>query len=325
MNTEEKSASENRSETGPEKHIEPRGSRECADRAVNSLGPFKYKTRDEALRYSPASVRIRISEEVAIERVDVLAKQFNQVEFLNNGAPRRKDVVDNLNKLEELAAGLAEFMTSLDDFTRRRLQTAGSGNDLYRTLFSNQVMKNAYVDALPHPSSPGGDGNDCAWMIALNALSQYAGFVRTNFLLSKGIEDPDKADRGGNTNLAKELYGPARQYFVQEGWYVYDMFKPGEASGTEGGAFHLFLCDVFEYATGKEPEEHSKLMPFIKTACRVNRRLKALRLRENELLIELNDLPPTRANQRRTDEIEQEAASVWGEIYELLGEVWPPG
>ena len=48
---------------------------------------------------------------------------------------------------------------------------------------------------------------------------------------------------------------------MSAGWLVFDMFKQGEATATEGGPFHSFLMmSVFEFATRQDPEQ-SKLMP----------------------------------------------------------------
>jgi hypothetical protein len=313
--------------TCTEQDCEPVGPIEAAQRAINLLGPFKYKTYDEANRHEPPpnGSRIRVSEEFAVERVYTLAMMFNRVQILTDGAPRRKDIVEGLDKLELAAAALADVLDSLDDITRHRLQTGGTGIGSFRKYFSNDLMKNANVDGLPRPSSAGEEKTQCQWISQTRALSQYAGAVRTNFLLSKGIDDPDRVDRGGNTNLMKEDFGSARYQLVQDGWHVYDLFKPDEQTGTEGGPFHLFLCTIFEFATGQLPEEHSKLMPLVKKACNVNRELKVLRLRENKLQREFNRLLPTRANQPRLCEIEQEAIEVGGKIFELLGQIWPSG
>jgi hypothetical protein len=270
-------------------------------------------------------MRMCVSWELAVNRVCYLAATFNRVQILTDGAPRRKDIVESLDKLERAAAAFADVLESLDDITRHRLQTGGSGIGLFKKYFSNDLMIRANVDGLPLPSGVGDEGIQCQWIIQARALSQYAGAVRTNFLISKGIEDPDRVDRGGNTNLIKEDFGSARYQLVQEGWHVYDLFKPDEQTGTEGGPFHLFLCAIFEFATGQSPEEHSKLMPLVKKACNFNRELKARRVREDKLLCELDHLPPTRANQPQIREIEEEVGKLHSEMYEFHTELWPSG
>jgi hypothetical protein len=297
----------------------PRGPIECGRSALGRLAPFKHRTQAEADRYHTARGQFVISEELAAERIEMLARQFNKIDFLNQGAPRPKQVVERLNQLEILTKELAEVLESLDDMTRHRLQTAGSGLYTYRKFFSSPLMEDACVDGLPAPSSQEGDVEQCAWVRRLLALSQYAGLVRSTFLISKGIEDPDLPDKGGNTSLYKNLYGSAAWHLVQEGWHLYDMFKPDEASGTEGGPFHLFLHDVFEYATGLEPEENAKLNYWLKRCCGSNRRMKQLRQRERDLDAKLAALDPTRANQERIAVLLSECEAVRREIYDL----WP--
>src|SRR5947209_744333 len=96
----------------------PVGPVECGLRAVARLGPS----------YRPAEGfnRFGICKELAIERVEILARQFNRIEFLNKGAPRPKQIVQNLDELERLAGELARSIESLDDMTRHRLSTAGT-------------------------------------------------------------------------------------------------------------------------------------------------------------------------------------------------------
>jgi hypothetical protein len=264
-----------------------------------------------------------VSAEFAIDRVYTLAEMFNRLETLGDGAPRRKDIVQRLDKIEEVSAELAKLLASADDISLSRLHTGGTGIGMFRRFFESDLMKDADVDGLPAPARCDVKAKPDGWVVRLNALSQYVGTVRTNFLISKGIEDPDRVDRGGNTNLVREEFGSARYQLVQEGWHVFDVFRPDEATGTEGGKFHLFLCAIFELATGLDPEEHSKLMPQIKKACALNRDLKALQLRERSLLRELNKLPPTRKNSRRIREIEEEAGHLASKIFTLLGQIWP--
>jgi hypothetical protein len=110
-----------------------------------------------------------------------------------------------------------------------------------------------------------------------------------NFLERKGIGSIDRADVGGNTNLLKEMAGAPEWGLVLGGWYVYDLFKPDTATTTEGGPFHLFLMNVFEFATGQDQEE-SKLVPLIKKIVMAGRRFKQIAKREKVLGQELDDL-----------------------------------
>jgi hypothetical protein len=261
---------------------EPRGSADCLKRAVENLGPFKRRLKVDAERFGPWSgfgVGIPLSEEYAIEQVKILAHNFNQQTALERDAPRSKDVVEELQKLETLAGELARYMRSLNDMTRHRLHTAGSGIDVFLSYWATTSSRQADVHGLP---KPGGDRSDdnCPWVQRLEALSEYAGQTVNGFLISKGIEDVDRPDKGGNTDLFKEAFGSARWSLVNQGWHIFETFKPGTSTGTDHGPFHRFLLDVFKYATGDDSEDSTKLMPWIKHVVKANRQAQKLAERD---------------------------------------------
>lgn len=296
-----------------EADLAPRGSPKAAARAVELLGPFKPGNELE-MRGD-----LFASRELAESHVQNLAREFNGVEWLAKGAPRLKHVIDELNEIQNDAAKLAERLTSLNHITRRYLHTAGGGFDDFAKFVKDWAYDNAFPESLPRPAGPTDDGNNCKWITALTALSQYAALVRTNVLATRGIRGLEKADRGGNTNLVKEKYGPPRQFLAREAWYVYDSFRPDEATATVGGGFHLFVCEVFEYATGKQADsDGNDLMRFIKKICVVNRRLKALRARERELMDAWVEPPPGIEPDPQTSAMECQLAKISWQIKELM-------
>ena len=102
---------------------------------------------------------------------------------------------------------------------------------------------------------------------------------------------------------------------------MYDLFRPGEATGTEGGPFHCFLMEVFEFATGKDPED-AKLTPVMKRVVTANRRCKEIVDRERALRIELDNLEDEdfcSRDPKRTAEIGAELILL---LRERLG-LWP--
>jgi hypothetical protein len=187
-----------------------------------------------------------------------------------------------------MAGEFAQVLEQTDDAARAYLHTAGTGLSLYRTTWPNPLFDLAAVDELPRASDEAGKRNNGAWVEGLKALSQYAGLARSNFMVRHGIEDHDKPDRGGKTDLLKSSIGTAQWRLVHDGWHLYDRFKPDSATGTEGGPFHRFVNAVYEYATGLDPEEKTSLADHVKRVCSVNREVKRLRERQNELEAELN-------------------------------------
>jgi hypothetical protein len=314
----------------PKEATNPKGPADCFKRAIERLGPFKHRLQADADRLGPWVAlhgRMAVSEELALERVALLAITFNRQTLLDQGAPRTKEVLKGIESVEILSGELARCLASLDDIIRQRFQTAGSGIPDFGKFINVPLMEEADASGLPLPA--GWNQTESRWVKRLEALSQYANLCGRMFLLSKGFDGNELPDKGGNTNLYKSLYGSARWNLVNAGWHVYELFKPGTATGTEGGPFHLFLLDVFEFATGLDPEKHSKLMPWLKHVAKVNRQMDALTEREVALIdeqyeIDSPDLELSSAErERRHLEVGQKMAAVLREKYELWPELYP--
>ena len=276
----------------PDEKIKPAGSDDCAIRAIERLGPFKHKLCEEAERLGPRVRGVALSEQLAFEQILTLAINYNRQAQLEHGAPRSKAVVERLRKLETLAGELARHLTSLDDITRHRLQTAGTGITDVSKYPPYPLMAEADAAGLPTPAG-WDDEASCRWVKRLEALSLYANTTLSMFLCSKGIDSVDLPDKGGNKSLYKDLYGSARWAFVNGGWVVYELFKPNKATGTEWGPFHLFLLDVFEYATGLT-EVHSKLTQWLKPVSKANRQMQQLCDEECALIQEQGEIDSPR-------------------------------
>jgi hypothetical protein len=108
------------------------------------------------------------------------------------------------------------------------------------------------------------DVNESLMAESLRELRDGARLVSATFRKTRGVGRHEPADKGGNTNLFKERFGSPDRNLVIAGWRIYERFKPKEASGTEHGVFHEFLKNVFEYASGLYPEDHSSLGSWLK-------------------------------------------------------------
>ena len=282
--------------TVPDDEVKPVGSPDCALRAVARLGPFKYRTHKDAEGTSRRNDHrpIVFSEELAWERVWILARDFNRQRRLDQGAPRAGDVVERLTRLEDLAGEMARELNSLDDITRHRLQTGGTGITAYIEIAIDPLLEAADVEGLPAPTGWKDEGEPDRWVQRLEALSLYSNACLKMFLSSQDISSVDVPDKGGNTNLYKSIFGSASSALVNEGWHLFELCRPREASGTEGGPFHLFLMDVFEFATGLEPEQHSKLTYWLKRVSSVKRKLQALEDEQEKLSKEQREISLSR-------------------------------
>jgi hypothetical protein len=134
-------------------------------------------------------------------------------------------------------------------------------------------------------------------------------------------------DRGGRTNMFKEDEGIPRWRLVTDCLYIHQIFKPGVATSTEGGSFHTFVLNVFEYATGKEGETFAKVDYWIKRLVKATRDEEALRLRGRALEDELDKmaLSPDRSEERmkRFVAIMKQKRAILAEREKLWAITWP--
>jgi hypothetical protein len=88
-------------------------------------------------------------------------------------------------------------------------------------------------------------------------------------------------DRGGRTNLYKDLHISPEYQLVTQGWYLFDFFKPGQAKGSLNNGFPIFLQYVYEFATGEGANEEGApaLLNKIKQMIAHLRALKPIRER----------------------------------------------
>ena len=74
---------------------------------------------------------------------------------------------------------------------------------------------------------------------------------------------------------------------VSDGWHCFDSFKPNEAKGSDGKSFHMFIQEIFTYATKKDAEKSPSFLPIIKKVVKSHRRYfeveKELMARGDEL------------------------------------------
>jgi hypothetical protein len=259
-----------------------------AEIAEEYLGPFKYRTQEQALADGRANedfgTRLGISRELALELIEDIARRFNEEMFLCRDAPRLKDVVNNLIELQQMAAAFAAKLSSLDDLTRHVLAEAAKGQE--KKL--QQLMTEADVASLPAPEAD--ERDPCAWVTRLDAISSYFDAARGCFQQQREKQGRQLKDVGGNTNLWKEEAGSPRWGLVYDALQIYEMFHPEKAKATVGGKFHEFVLQLFEYTTGREGADHAKIDDWVKKLVKVHRDEKQLRLRQLALDAECEEI-----------------------------------
>lgn len=293
---------------------------ELLDRAIDHLGPFEFETSAEAIAhgkiFKQEGKRYGISREMARELVEDKARHFNAEEHLHAGAPRAKDLDEQLMTLEREAERFARLIRSLNDDTLHELHSAG-------LMAAEAVM-------LPRPA------NDAARTVGktldelLLALSEHAGRTRQNWRMRRQHER-GAVDRGGGANLWREYAGGPLWGLVNDTLEIYETFKPGMASGhvepslqsKENGTYRAFARDVFEYATGNVAPHGGVLDRWIKKLAGVRRSLGQLERRQEALDAEWHAVNATQSDPDKLAAIEAEEAAVREKIGDLRRRMFP--
>jgi hypothetical protein len=213
--------------------VEPRGSAEALGAAKKCLGPF-----DGRKFGSEAD-----DEQFAEQRIVEIARSYNWHRLLNAQSPRSKVVKKSLDDLIEGTAVAFRAIIGLDDFSRFMLEASADHRN-FSTLHAKAKAK-----WLPSCSFDGSSDRASRWLIQLNALGQLARQHRALIEVVAG------GDRGGKTSLYKNVFISPEYQLVEQGWYLFDLFKPGQAKGSLNNNFSIFLQDVYEFATGKGANE----------------------------------------------------------------------
>jgi hypothetical protein len=298
----------------PESACNPKGSVEHLRQAVEALGPFIHNTREEAELSGRGRIpsEMRVSNELAVQQVAGLAFDYNGHRHQIANAPRTKQVVEQISEFERLSGELARCWKSMDDLTRYYFDTAGTG--IVDCPAIPGLKDGAAEHSQPSQAGAGAEVHDETAEL-LDAISCYATLSLRNFLVRRGIADIDQADKGGNTNLIREMAGTPDWGLVSGAWHIYERFKPGQATGTEWGPFHCFCLKIFELATGQDPAG-SKLHPSIKRMVAPRREYMELVHRDRILADELDALEGEDRryrNEERADEILKERLLIHGQ------------
>jgi hypothetical protein len=250
--------------------------------------------------------------------VTSIARRFNSNEYLARDAPRFADVIIRLKELKKRSDALAKYLENLDDITIGELEQSRklfAGKCDYAFLRSEADVQNLRKQTRTKRSP---------WTHRLFCLSRCTEITLNDLLRAREREGRSITDRGGNTNKFKEDIGIPRWRLVTDLLYIYGIFKPGEATATEGKPFHQFVLAVFEYATGKEGETFANVGFWIKRLVRPTRLDEELRLRGRALTDQLDQLvaSPTRT-EKDVVKIFREISAIKAQREELWAITWP--
>jgi cell division protein FtsB len=219
--------------------------------------PGPTRALDEAIAFlAPQTTE---DHEFAVERVTRLACLFYCWLHAEKSSPRVSVVRAEVAKLAADVQRLSDTFNSLDDSTYSELAKTGLAEP--HKSFLTAGFSEYFSDA---------DDFKNDWTSRLDALSEAIALKLAKF------DEIYPRDVGGRNNLMHYSMGSAKWNLVYRARYIFDDFRPGVATGTEGGEFHEFVKRIFELATNKEPEEHSKLQDWVKRICTIGRQLSAV-------------------------------------------------
>jgi hypothetical protein len=267
-------------------HGGPKGNRDALDRAKLQLGPLNCEHNEQLLSLCPCNSCVETS-------IAKIATEFNVRNLLVEGAPRRKTVADNINRALDAVRTLSDALVALDDYSRGILVEL---DELERTRPVVNLYRNASAGCLPTADTVSAPASDGEWVQKLDALARYLNWRVSRF--SNPEKGGGSSDKGGKTNLIREMYGPPAHYLVWNCWVVFENCRPGEPTASEANPFLSFVNAVHEFATGNT-EENSTLQNWIKKLARPLRHhdllLKQLGPLESELEeLKLEDPNPDR-------------------------------
>ena len=258
---------------------EPKGSPDALRRAKLALGPL-------TLEHEPRLQVLCPCENCVERNIRDVAAEFNARRLVIEGAPRKKTVADNMRRVRDGARFFAETLVALDDYSRDRLlipcKFLEYDDPILRPYKAAQGMD------LPKPETAEMPASDGPLVERLRALAEYVDWRLEEFT-GWDEEEGVSFDRGGNTNLMKERFGPPTWHIVKDCWYFFENCRPGEATASETGPFLQFVNSVYEYATG-EIEENSTLLNWIKKLARLLRHHDKLLQKLGPLEVELDEL-----------------------------------
>jgi hypothetical protein len=225
----------------------PKGDEIHLQNAKAFLGPFH--------RASAGADQYELSEQCAEEDICGTAVVYNGHRQAAASAPRLNAPRQRLAAIAQKADELRDLIATMGEMERAMYEVAGQVKEVPHKLYSR-----AKGDWLPRSSVEPWPDSESKWLSQLDALSELSREVLAIYNQKFG------PDVGGRTNVHTELFSSPEHTLIKYGWEIFERFKPKEASTSDTGAFHLFLQQIYEYATGRGANEDGApaLVPKIK-------------------------------------------------------------
>ncbi len=246
--------------------------------ALRFLAPFEFSSSGGCKHALTGIVqKYGRSEELARERIEQAARDYNASAYFRSKAPRFSDLERELDSLADQARSMKEAIASCGFFALMALRKARENGPKW-IEFSVKANIEGLPSGLADPSR-----TNSAWLGQLEAFERFAKATLRKEQNLRATNGRGRRDKGGNTNLWIEYFGSPERNLVSDALALFDHFKPGQATGTDGGLFHQFVLAIYEYATGQEGEDRSTLYRWVKDLVQPSREDRALEQKQCEL------------------------------------------
>ena len=140
------------------------------------------------------------------DAIQKLAVEYNTNRLLNEGAPRAKDVQNEIDAVRSATDRLLTALLSMNDYSRKAF-SGYSDFPVYVGFFDGEADPPAYDQYSDF---------DSELIRTLLGVRDAADAVSASYQEERA--NPHFLDRGGNTNLFKEEHGSPDSNLVRNGW-----------------------------------------------------------------------------------------------------------
>jgi len=211
---------------------QPRGDAVHLQNAKKFLAPFS--------QTSLSGPDYKLSEQFAEFQIKEIAALYNSHSIQAATSPRSNAPRERFAALARKATELHRLIATMGDIERAFYEGADEDRELY---------EQAKVDWLPRSSVTPRPDSDSKWLTQLAAFSKLSTKVLGIYNQKVG------PDVGGRTSVHTEMHNSPEYVLINYGWELFEKHRPGEATTSETGDFHMFLQQIYEYATARGANE----------------------------------------------------------------------
>lgn len=279
----------------------PKGSRVLFEGAVARLAPYKGE------RVLANGMRKKMSESIARKSVEGIARMYNTNKYLEKQSPRSAAVILKIKNWKRRSESLLRELKGTNPITARLIYGEArrrSTRPQTAKLFSAANVAGLLSEGRTPP----------AWHLRVSSLVKILDVLERGLPKEWEREGHAIRDKGGKRSHFIESEGTAIWRLGTDALEMFNVFKSGEATGTEEGDFHQFVNEIFEYATGREANDG--IFRTLRHLIKPTREEHEIERRNDEILKELESMAPGKTIEYFTEEQLKRHAELHAELHE---------